>query len=242
MGKTPQDRCHDVLLELPRCFGTRSQIADLHSKGLFMELELVQEELVSKTSSLLTSLTLCWQEFKCSTGSQYDYSRFSDMSGFLGKPNDWIVTSTNEALPLEVSTATVISTYNCAVIITSSIMKDVDTTQSLIHSQRIAVHCQSILEAVRWHHNAGSESGGDITVVFALRIVYHCTPVRRQKEQAEEELAKWGAARGVVGISQLSSQDLKSKPPYNWDQPRAPNLRPRPATSATRITEFSWER
>ena len=196
-----------------------------------MELDLIREDLVINASSLLERLTLSWQDFKHTTGSPYEHSQFSEIFDFQGQPHDWILTTLITALPFEIMTANVISTYDSAVIITSSILKDVDTAQSTIHARRIAVHSQSILEAVRWHHTAGSESGGDISVVFALRTVYRCTPVQCQKVQAEEELARWGAVRGVVGISKLSDQDLSSNPPYNLDSTVA--------STASRIMEVS---
>ena len=220
--KSPIDRVHDVLLHLPECLALRIKMLEARDRGLHTQQERYRQILEDKVPDLLLRLKVHWNEYKEDYDSDYDHSLYFELSNFVSLPKDWIISSTRDIVFQNVLAATMIPDYDAAVVIVSMILKDVQPERKMAHLQRMAIHCASILEAIRTHTNIGPHSGGDISLVFAMKSVYRCSPCKQQQDQVEFELERWGARRGVEGISRLwgnrLNEDFVQKVPH-WDVP-----------------------
>ena len=202
-NKTPIDRVNDVLLQLPECLVIRLQMQDARDRALHTREGALRHLLEDRLSSFLSRLNVYWTEYKEDTNSDYDHSLYFELSNFVSHPDDWVVTSTRGIIFQDALAATTIPDYDAAVVIVSMILIDVQPELSIIHLQRMAIHCASILEAIRTHSNLGPDSGGDVSLVFAMKTVYRFTPCKEQKDRVKLELEEWGKRRGVDAISQL---------------------------------------
>ena len=200
--KTPQDHFNDVLLQIPHCFLLRARLREQFDQGLQVELEATRSDLEKKALELMARLDVYWLEFKEEANIEHDYAQYIELSNFQGEPEDWIITASHDVVFQNSLTATTIPSCDAAMIIVNTILKDISLGCTKAYLQRIVIHSASIFEAVRWHNQAGPESGGDISLVFCMKVVLRCTPSLQQQNKAEEELKNWGASRGFQGISQ----------------------------------------
>ncbi|MDI1491544.1 MAG: hypothetical protein OHK93_002753, partial [Ramalina farinacea] len=201
--KSSLDRVHDVLLQAPKCMKLRTDMMDAEAKGLDERHEMLRERLYKLASGLLSRLEVYWELYREEVDTHYDHGQYFEVSDFTSDPLEWIVTAPDDVDFHDAFAATVIPDFDAAIAMMSGFLTASSLTDQarLAHRKRKAIHCASILEAVNWHNRQGPLSGGDHSIVVALKIVIHVAPSEMQKEKCRELLAEWGKARGVEGIA-----------------------------------------
>ncbi len=199
--KNTLDRINDIILHLPECFAIRTKLRNQRNRS--EPSDATRRELEAKALWLAIRLEEYWKEYGDDIDDLYSHEQYYEVSDFQGHPEDWIITSLQPVTFRDTFAATNIPDYDAAVMLAHTLLMETFPESLEVYNQRIAIHCESILQACAFHQKVGLWSGGDVSMVFALKSVEACTPSRRQRGTSAEELAKWGATRGVAGICKL---------------------------------------
>lgn len=199
--KVPLDYISEILLQLPGCLYRSWKMKDAARRGDFALYELLRLGIQEEAVMLLARLDLYWQNLQSSVGSHYTHTQYSELSNFTLDPQDWILAgppTQDFGDPLKART---LAEYDSAVILIRALLRASsfpDTDRQNL--RRMAIHSCSILDIVAWHNRLKIQ-GGDHNLVFAMKVVYQCTPSLAQQAQTESLLAQWGSTRGVGGIT-----------------------------------------
>ena len=200
--KTTSDRLNDILLKLPECMALSLELRESRMHGSPSE-EHHSSVLESKAQWLLIRFQEYWKEHGLEVDPAYQWDPFHERSDFLNIASDWTVVSDRPVRFYNKYAARIIAEYDAGNAIVYSILRELYQDRIDSYKQNVAIHCASILEAVQFLESLGVDSGGNTSLVFPLKTIYHCTPSGEQRRRSEIELDKWGKSRGVEGVSQI---------------------------------------
>lgn len=202
--KTPNDKIADILLQIPGCFVLRNRLRAERAQWTAAS-EIIRHELESKVLQLLKRLGHYWKDFTDEVDADYNYEQYKEITDFQTSAADWVMKSIQAARFRDANAARNIANYDSAIILTNALLWESGSGPSEGHMQKIFIHSASILAAVAWHKSIGPQSGGAVSLVFPMKVVYQCTPSDHQRKQAHEALVTWGEARGTEQLCKLWS-------------------------------------
>lgn len=198
-GKNPMDRLGDILLQYPSIFIVRNSMREMRSRGPH-RLEPTRQAVEAKAEQLISLLDVYWNECRQTIQPGYDHDNFAEIDNFRADAADWVIKTLFPITYNDVFAATNVAMYDAAVIIAHALAWESTSGFSEPNKQRIVIHCASILEAVKYHESKGPSSGGNLSMVFPIKVVRRATPSKFQREQAQVALEQWADKRGVDGI------------------------------------------
>lgn len=162
--------------------------------------EKVKEALELKCLELIAVLDEYWETNRHELGPSYRYSLFSGpYDGSLPNPEP-------KECFRDTYSAYTIAHFDGAKLILSGMLTLISPNEQCYEAQMMT-HSASILAAMRYQDGMGALSGGTILMVFPLRVVVKTSPSKSQREEARAALLKWGAERGISGISSQFSEN-----------------------------------
>lgn len=188
----------NILFQLPSCLRLCSRMVDL-SVYERPASEKAKKALGIKCLGLMAKLDEYWKTNRHELGPNYRYSWFSgpyDNSCPNPEPKECFRDNYS---------AYTIAHFDSAKIILSSMLTLI-TPNPQCYEELMMTHSASILAAMRYQDRVGVLTGGTVLMVFPLRVVVKASPSMPQREEARAALLKWGAERGISGISSQFSE------------------------------------
>ena len=193
------DSLMNILFQIPRCLRLCSRMVDLSAYDLPAS-EKVKKALELKCLGLIARLDEYWETYRHELGPNYRYSWFSgpsDGSGPNPEPKECF---------RDTYSAYTIAHFDGAKIILSGMLTLISPDLQC-YEDLMMTHSASILAAMRYQDGLGALTGGTVLMVFPLRVVVKASPSKPQREEARAALLKWGAERGISGISSQFSEN-----------------------------------
>lgn len=199
--KTPSlfDTLMNILFQIPRCLRLCSRMVDLSAYDLPAS-EKVKEALELKCLELIAMLDEYWETYRHELSPNYRYSWFSGpYDGSLPNPEP-------KECFRDTYSAYTIAHLDGAKLILSGMLTLISPNEQCYEAPMMT-HSASILAAMRYQDGMGALTGGTVLMVFPLRVVVKTSPSKPQREEARAALLKWGAERGISGISSQFSEN-----------------------------------
>lgn len=152
-----------------------------------------------KCLELIAMLDKYWETYRHELGPNYRYSWFSgpyDGSRPNPEPKECF---------RDTYSAYTVAHFDSAMLILSGILTLISPNEQCYEASMMT-HSASILAAMRYQDGMGALTGGTVLMVFPLRVVVKTSPSKPQREEARAALLKWGAERGISGISSQFSE------------------------------------
>lgn len=162
--------------------------------------ERVKEALELRCLELIAMLDEYWETYRHELGPNYRYCWFSgpyDGSRPSPEPKECFQ---------DTYSAYTIAHFDGAKLILSGILT-LSSSKQQCYEASMMTHSASILAAMRYQDGMGALTGGTVLMVFPLRVVVKTSPSKPQREEARAALLKWGAERGISGISSQFSEN-----------------------------------
>lgn len=162
--------------------------------------EKVKEALEVKCLELIAMLDGYWETYRHELGPSYRDSSFSGPYAGSGSKAE-----AKECFR-DTYSAYTIAHFDGAKLILSGMLTLISPNQQC-YEDVMMTHSASIIAAMKYQDGMGALTGGTVLMVFPLRVVVKTSPSKPQREEARAALLKWGAERGIGGISSQFSEN-----------------------------------